>query len=253
LALRLVPADDFFLIITRRMTPEEIQNRLLVRDGMMLIINKPAGISVHAGPQGGPNLEMYFEALRFGLSRPPVLAHRLDRDTSGCLVLGRHHKALSKLGKLFAAGRVEKTYWAIVAGAPPEARGIIDLPLKKMTNKNGWKIVTAPDGQPAVTEYRTLGAVKEITWLELKPKSGRTHQIRVHCAALGCPVLGDPVYGNDKQPAMPLHLHARAIIVPLYANKPSVTAEAPPPAHMLTALERCGYQTSDGAQKFVTP
>src|SRR5262245_568905 len=135
------------------LTPEEIQKRLLFRDGMMLILDKPPGIPVHAGPRGGPNLEMYFDALRFGWSSLPVLAHRLDRDTSGCLVLGRHHKALRKLGKLFAAGRIEKIYWAIVVGEPPEEQGTIDLPLKKMTNKSGWKMITAPDGQPAVTEY----------------------------------------------------------------------------------------------------
>ncbi len=233
-----------FLLEIRRLTPKELQNRLLFRDGMMLIIDKPAGIPVHAGPMGGPNLEMYFDALRFGLLRLPALAHRLDRDTSGCLVLGRHPKALSKLGKLFTARRIEKIYWAIVAGEPPEEQGTIDLPLKKITNKGGWKMMTALDGQPAVTEYRTLGAVEGIAWLELKPKSGRTHQIRVHCASLGCPVLGDPVYGNDTQPAMPLHLHARAITVPLYANKPPVAAEAPPPEHMLAALGKCGYKNS---------
>jgi len=225
------------------MTAEKIHNRLLFRDGLMLIIDKPAGIPVHAGPKGGPHLERYFDALRFGLPRPPMLAHRLDRDTSGCLVLGRHPKALRKLGQLFAAGRIEKRYWAIVAGEPPEEQGTIDLPLKKLTDKDGWRMVTAPDGQRAVTEYRLLEAVEGIAWLELQPKSGRTHQIRVHCAALGCPVLGDPLYGNDKQPgAASLHLHARAITVPLYANRPPVTVEASPPAHMLAALGKCGYK-----------
>ncbi|MGE0681083.1 MAG: RluA family pseudouridine synthase [Candidatus Binatia bacterium] len=228
------------------MTPEAIQNRLLFRDEMMLIIDKPAGIPVHAGPKGGPHLEMYFDALRFGLPSPPVLAHRLDRDTSGCLVLGRRPKALRKLGKLFAAGRIEKVYWAIVTGEPPEDQGTIDLPLKKFTNKDGWKMMTASDGRPAVTEYRTLGTVEGITWLELKPKSGRTHQIRVHCAALGCPVLGDPVYSNEKKPTIPLHLHARAITIPLYTNKPPVAAKALPPEHMLAVLERCGDKNSAG-------
>jgi tRNA pseudouridine32 synthase / 23S rRNA pseudouridine746 synthase len=226
------------------MTPEQLLARVLYRDALMLIVDKPAGLAVHPGPKGGPNLEDLLAGLRFGLPRRPELAHRLDRDTSGCLVLGRHPKALSKLGKLFAAGRIEKIYWAIVAGEPPEEQGTIDLPLKKMTNKGGWKMMTAPDGQPAVTEYRTLGAVEGIAWLELKPKSGRTHQIRVHCAALGCPVLGDPVYGNDTQQVMPLHLHARAITVPLYATKLPVAAKAPPPEHMLTALGRCGYKNS---------
>src|SRR5580658_4725674 len=105
-------------------------DRILYRDGLMLVIDKPAGIPVHAGPRGGPNLEAAFDALRFGLPRPPALAHRLDRDTSGCLVLGRHPKALRRLGVLFAAGKVEKVYWAVVQGAPPERQGIVDAALR---------------------------------------------------------------------------------------------------------------------------
>src|SRR5581483_5497331 len=96
------------------MTPEEMVSRLLYRDGLMLVIDKPAGIAVHQGPKGGDNLERHFDALRFGLPRPPRLAHRLDRDTSGCLVLGRHRKALERLAALFKQGRVEKVYWAVV-------------------------------------------------------------------------------------------------------------------------------------------
>src|SRR5215211_3569249 len=109
----------------------DLQSRLLYRDGMMLIIDKPAGLPVHAGPKGGPNLSAYLDQLRFGLPRPPELAHRLDKDTSGCLVLGRHAKALAKLGKLFAGGRVQKTYWAIVEGGPAEDAGRIDMALAK--------------------------------------------------------------------------------------------------------------------------
>ena len=105
------------------MTPEEMLKRLLYRDALMLIIDKPAGLPVHAGPGGGPNLEQDLDALRFGLPNPPGLAHRLDRDTSGCLVLGRQRKGLSRLGKLFQEGLVEKTYWAITTGYPKEAEG----------------------------------------------------------------------------------------------------------------------------------
>ena len=105
------------------MTPEEIMARLLYRDGLMLVIDKPAGFAVHKGPKGGESLEDYFGALRFGLPRAPALAHRLDRDTSGCLVLGRHRKALAELGRLFKAGRVGKTYWALVEGGPARRRG----------------------------------------------------------------------------------------------------------------------------------
>ena len=108
------------------MTPEEMVSRLLYRDGLMLVIDKPAGFAVHRGPNGGESLEDHFDALRFGLPRAPALAHRLDRDTSGCLVLGRHRKALAQLGKLFKNGAIDKTYWAVVEGAPDADEGEID-------------------------------------------------------------------------------------------------------------------------------
>jgi RluA family pseudouridine synthase len=212
---------------------------VLYKDPLMLVIDKPAGIPVHAGPGGGPNLERLFGALRFGLPNPPSLAHRLDRDTSGCLVLGRHTKALRKLGRLFSEGRVEKLYWAVVEGAPPERSGRVDLPLRKETRGTGWKMVPDEAGQSAVTEYRIMGEAAGLTWLELRPKTGRTHQIRVHCASLGCPVLGDQAYGAQR--AAPLHLHSRAIVLPLYPSRDPVAVTAPPPAHMHEALRACGY------------
>ena len=173
-----------------------LQDRVLYRDGLILVIDKPAGIAVHVGPGGGPYLESGFGALRFGLPHPPALAHRLDRDTSGCLVLGRHPKALRRLGALFAEGKVEKIYWAIVDGRPPHEEGRIETGLKKLARDKGWRMVIDPAGQHAVTDYRVLGVGDGRAWLELRPRTGRTHQIRVHCAALGCPVVGDPVYGR---------------------------------------------------------
>jgi tRNA pseudouridine32 synthase/23S rRNA pseudouridine746 synthase/23S rRNA pseudouridine1911/1915/1917 synthase len=227
------------------LSPEALQARVLYRDGLMLIIDKPPGIAVHAGPGGGPNLEALFDALRFGWSKPPSLAHRLDRDTSGCLVLGRHPKALRKLGMLFAAGKVEKTYWAVVQGAPAEAEGMIDQPLLKVTRRDGgWRVVPDAAGQAAVTFYRVCGRAGDLTWIELRPRTGRTHQVRVHCATLGCPIVGDPLYaaptaaGSDTPP---LHLHARAVVIPIREGKPPITAEAPPPPHMLAPLKACGF------------
>ena len=117
------------------MTPEEMLARLLYRDGLMLVIDKPAGLHVHRGPKGGPSLEDYFEPLRFGLPRNPALAHRLDKDTSGCLVLGRHRKALALLGKLFKQGKVGKIYWAVVEGALDAEEGRIDIPLGKVLRR----------------------------------------------------------------------------------------------------------------------
>ena len=226
------------------MTPEDLLGRVLYRDELMLVIDKPAGIPVHAGPGGGENLEALFDALRFGLPKPPALAHRLDRDTSGCLVLGRHPKALRRLARLFSQGRVEKTYWAIVEGAPEKPSGTIDLPLAKTSTKTGgWRMVAGTgDGKPAVTTYRTMGRSDGLTWLELRPKTGRTHQVRVHCACLGCPVLGDPVYGSGREPgAPPLHLHSRAVALPLYPKKDPVAVQAEPPPHMRAALRACGW------------
>ena len=205
----------------------------------MLVIDKPAGIPVHSGPGGGPHLEHWFPLLRFGLPRPPALAHRLDRDTSGCLVLGRHPKALRRLGALFAEGRIEKVYWAVVAGSPGEPAGVIDAPLLKQTRRIGWRMEIDPAGQRAATEYRVLGTGDGRSWLELRPKTGRTHQIRVHCAALGCPVVGDPTYGGPSGER--LQLHARAIAIPLYPARSPIAVVAPVPAHMLAALARLGY------------
>jgi tRNA pseudouridine32 synthase / 23S rRNA pseudouridine746 synthase len=309
-------------------TPEEIIARLLYRDGLMLVLDKPAGFAVHKGPKGGESLEDYFGALRFGLPRAPALAHRLDRDTSGCLVLGRHRKALAELGRLFKAGRVGKTYWALVEGGPADDEGRIDLPLGRKDATRGWWMKHDPQGQPAVTTWTVLGrtqlpagssaqavgadlaassspppcgeglgvgvervgsggaqlhyppphpspnansaepgqarvpsgvgahrasgegigsspdapSVHHLTWLALEPLTGRTHQLRVHCAAMGWPILGDSVYGSAPRTGGPgLHLHARDIVVPLYKNRAPIQVTAPVPPHMQERLRACGW------------
>jgi RluA family pseudouridine synthase len=217
-----------------------LADRVLYRDGLILVIDKPAGIAVHPGPGGDPDLESGFETLRFGLPHPPRLAHRLDRDTSGCLVLGRHPKALRRLGGLFSGGLVEKVYWAVVEGQPPEAEGRIETGLKKLTRRAGWRMVVDSAGQRAVTDYRLLGADHGRAWLELRPRTGRTHQLRVHCATLGNPVVGDHIYGSRQSEGV-LLLYARLIVLPLYRSRPPLEVTAPVPLHMLPALERLGY------------
>ncbi len=160
------------------MTPEETRARLLYRDGLMLILDKPAGVPVHRGPKGGSSLEDDFDALRFGLPRKPALAHRLDRETAGCLILGRHHKALETLGLLFKQGKIAKTYWAVVAGAPKDDEGAIDLALGRLDDTRGWWMKVDPNGQKALTLWRVKGRGQwrggPIAWLELEPQD-RTH------------------------------------------------------------------------------
>jgi RluA family pseudouridine synthase len=216
---------------------------VLHRDGLILVIDKPAGLAVHAGPSKAPNLEECFDALRFGLPRPPALAHRLDADTSGVLVLGRHPKALAKLGRLFSGRDTEKTYWAVVEGAPPADEGVFDEKLLKVNTRSGWSVKVSDKGQAAVTRYKVLGRGPGLTWLELKPATGRTHQIRVHCAAAGCPVIADRLYGRPA-PGAQLHLHSRSIVLPLSKTKPPIVVTAPPPHHMRKALEACSWKES---------
>ena len=273
----------------KEITPDDMLARVLYRDGLMLIVDKPAGLPVHRGPKGGASLEDYFDVLRFGLPRPPALAHRLDKDTSGCLVLGRHRKALAHLGLLFKHGKVGKTYWAIVEGGPDTDEGTIDLPLGRLDETRGWWMKPDPGGLPSVTTWKVLGrgssltgtdlrpnrapnftspprdegeaAVRtvpsgialtsprslasrdgEMTWLALTPVTGRTHQLRVHCAASGWSIVGDNIYGTAPRFGQPLQqLHAREIVVPISKNKPPVRVTAPVPAHMRDLLRACGW------------
>jgi len=226
-------------------TPQELQARVLYRDGSILVIDKPAGLAVHPGPSTPESLERYLAALRFGIRDVPRLVHRLDRDTSGCLVLARHARGASKLGRLFSSAAVRKTYWAVVEGRPPASEGVIDRPLRKVTRKEGWRMVPDKSGQRALTRFRVLGSSREFTWLELAPETGRTHQLRVHCATEGFPVLGDSVYGPDKSPRVPLHLHARSVKIPLGGDRGAITVAADPPEHMLAMLAECRYDPTN--------
>src|SRR6201992_3414723 len=224
------------------LTADEIQARVLHRDGLMLVIDKPAGLPVHRGPKGGANLESSFDALRFGLPRPPVLAHRLDRDTSGCLVLGRHRKATASLGLLFKHGKIGKTYWAVVEGGPVEEKGPIDMPLGRLNAERGWWQKPDPEGQKAVTNWTVRGRGEGLSCRALKPVTGRTHQLRVHSASMGWPIVGDNIYGNGPRFGEPsLHLHSREIVMPISKNKDPIRVDAPAPTHLTHGLRAWGW------------
>ena len=206
---------------------------ILFQDRRFVVLDKPRGLPVHAGPRGGNSVEDWFPLLS-RRKDGPWLAHRLDADTAGCLVVALRKAPLLAAQALFAAGRAEKVYWAVVQGAPQGAGGTVDAPLAKHTGASGWRMVPDPAAPPAITDWRLMGQAPGLSWLELRPRTGRTHQIRVHCALLGCPILGDPIYAGGPGP---LHLLARSLALPL---EPPLTATAPVPPHMRAALTVCG-------------
>lgn len=217
---------------------------ILHEDQSLLIVNKPAGIPVHAGPKGGPNMEQAVAALYDPRKRAPSLAHRLDRDTSGCLVFGKTVPALRRMQHIFETRQVTKTYWAITQGVPAEDEGQIDAPLaKKANDPRSWWMEVRADGQTAQTNYKVLARTPDRALVECQPLTGRTHQIRVHLAHIGCPIVGDPIYGPKGGVYSPLLLHARAITLP-FEGKTPIHVEAAPPAVFQDAMKAITLQTS---------
>ncbi|WP_419810172.1 RluA family pseudouridine synthase [Sphingomonas sp.] len=204
-------------------------DRILFIDGEALVIDKPAGLPVDPPRDGSLSLDNHMEGLRLGFHRWPVPVHRLDRDTSGCLLLARNPKAGARFQRAFEAGEVEKLYLAVLDGVPDGEAGTIDLPLAKVSSREqGWRIVADPKGKASRTAWRVVRVEDGRALVEFRPTTGRTHQIRVHAATgLGAAVVGDPVYGRADKAGM--LLHARALTLPR-AGKEPVVAQAPVPA-----------------------
>lgn len=205
---------------------------ILFEDGEALVINKPAGLPIERPRAGGRSLENHLEELTLGFQRVPVPVHRIDTDTSGCLLMARNPKALKRFNAAFEAREVEKVYLGIVAGPVAEEEGTIALSLSKISSaEKGWRMIAAKKGKPAVTHWRKLAERGGMTLVEFRPETGRTHQIRVHAEhGLGHALVGDPVYG-DGQGARTM-LHARALTV-TRTGKPPILAVAPLPADFI--------------------
>ena len=202
---------------------------ILFEDGEALVIDKPAGLPLDRPRAGGDSLENHLDALRFGFQREPFPVHRLDRDTSGCLLLARNPKALKRFSAAFEAREVEKVYLGIVAGEVTGEKGTIDLALSKVSSaEKGWRMIPARKGKPALTHWRVVARKPGLTLVEFRPETGRTHQIRIHAlAGLGHALVGDPVYGDGKG-AWRTMLHASDLVVPR-AGKAPIVAHAPLP------------------------
>jgi len=204
-----------------------LEDRILYIDAEAIVIDKPAGLPVDTPRAGGDSVAARAWELKLGFQREPVAMHRLDRDTSGCLLLARNPKARARFQQAFEAGTVEKTYLAVVDGVPEGALGLIDLPLAKVsTAEEGWRMVPDDTGKSARTRWRKLAERDGQSLIEFNPLSGRTHQIRVHAArGLGTPVAGDPVYGARSDAML---LHSWRIVIPR-TNRPAIDVTAPVP------------------------
>lgn len=226
-----------------------VRSLVIYRDDAVIVVNKPSGLAVQGGTGTVRHLDAMLDALRFGYEEAPRLVHRLDRDTSGVLLLGRTRAATSLLARAFRRRTARKIYWAVTVGTPRVTAGTIDLPLAKRFGPGGERVeVDRRAGRQALTWYRVIEtAGTRFAWIALWPRTGRTHQLRVHCVALGCPILGDAKYGGadamvggDEIPRK-LHLHAREIVLPHPSGSGEIVARAPLPDHMMTTWRIFGF------------
>ena len=208
-------------------------DRVVFIDGEAIVIDKPAGLAVHPGTRTRESLEDYLHHLRFGFRRLPQPVHRLDRDTSGCLLLARNPKAHKAFQRAFEEKRVEKAYVAVLDGVPEAESGTVDMALGKVsTAAEGWRMVPDATGKHAVTHWRVVTVLDGRALVLFTPETGRTHQIRIHAASgIGVPIAGDPVYGRGRGAML---LHALSLKVQR-TNKPPVEATAPLPPTFVQA------------------
>lgn len=234
-----------------------LQAAVLYRDDDLIALNKPSGLAVQGGTNLDRHLDGLLDTLRFGSSERPRLVHRLDKDTSGVLVLARHARAAAELAAAFRGKTTRKIYWAVVVGVPKPREGKIDLPLAKVQGHLGERVMPDEDeGKSAITRFQVVShAGNKLAWLGLMPVTGRTHQLRAHCVALGTPILGDGKYGGSasRPEGVPeprkLHLHARVLILPR-PDGSVLKLIAPLPPHMKSTWRFLGFEESEARGLF---
>ncbi|WP_228275101.1 RluA family pseudouridine synthase [Stakelama tenebrarum] len=237
------------------LTPEQtefVQSLVLHRDAQAIVINKPPGLATQGGTKTHEHVDALLDGLTFDLESRPKLVHRLDKDTSGALLLARTARAAAYFSKHFSGRSARKVYWALVIGVPDIDDGIIDLPLAKQPGTGGEKMhVDEAEGQPARSRYRVIErAGNRAAWVELQPFTGRTHQLRVHMAAIGHPIIGDGKYGGQDAfltggVSRKMHLHARRIRID-HPDGGKIDVTAPLPQHFAETLDTLGFDEALG-------
>ena len=231
---------------------EFAQSLVIYRDADAIVINKPAGLATQGGTKTSAHVDGLLDALAFERTDRPKLVHRLDKDTSGVLLLARTARAAAFFSKAFAGRTARKLYWAIVVGVPEIRDGLIELPVAKQPGTGGEKMhVDEAGGQRAVSRYRLIErAGSRTAWLEMQPLTGRTHQLRVHAAAIGHPIVGDAKYGGKDafltgNISRKMHLHARRLVIELPSGG-TLDIKAEPAPHFAETLATIGFDTTGG-------
>ena len=263
-----VPPIEAAAARPRHMTANTIRDRtdedvlramLLYEDDALYVFNKAPGLAVQGGSGINRSVDSMLESWRDRKGQKPRLVHRLDRDTSGVLIVARTRRAAQELTKAFRERTTRKLYWALVLGVPKKREGRISTFLLKEQTSEGDRMRIAAHGERgadhAVSTYRVVDSnPRAVSWLELSPETGRTHQLRVHAQSIGHPIVGDPKYGDEAGREPPggvqkkLHLHARRLIIPHPSGSASVDVTAPLPSHMQQSWNLLGFDEADGLE-----
>ncbi|NIJ08309.1 23S rRNA pseudouridine955/2504/2580 synthase [Sphingomonas vulcanisoli] len=241
----------------KELPPEDlefVQSLVLHKDRHAIVVDKPPGLATQGGTKTERHLDGLLDGLQFDAENRPKLVHRLDKDTSGVLLLARSANAAAHFSKAFSSRTARKLYWALVAGVPAVHDGMIDLPIAKQPGTGGEKMhVDEKEGSPARTRYRVVErAGNAAAWVELQPHTGRTHQLRVHMAAIGHPIVGDGKYGGQDAfltggVSRKMHLHARRLRVD-HPDGGQLEVAAEPPTHFAESMALLGFDRALGDQ-----
>jgi 23S rRNA pseudouridine955/2504/2580 synthase len=251
--VRIPPLHDNEGIATTGQKPNQkhkalARSMVLYMDEHIMAINKPPGLAVQGGSGTTEHLDAMLCWLQYNAKERPRLVHRLDKDTSGVLLLARSREAAATISEQLKCRKLHKTYWALVIGKPQPETGKLDVPLAKTSVGGMQKVRPADDGKSAVTTYRLIDNAAEcFAWLEMQPLTGRTHQLRAHAALMGHPIVGDGKYGGAKAHpgtgiARKLHLHSQAIELPLPTGSKTIRITAPLSEHMLETWQLLGFE-----------